>query len=356
MHLLKKELDEVSDFFSLVVEGPSVKDTAYVTFQDGKAWTFTDWAVGVVPDDFGLDCVVPLVPFQALLRSLVDPRLDVSLEEGHLRVVGSKGKGRLMALSKGMFRVSFDDLGLPSNWQAADISKWAGAVCEVMSCCSRDEVLPSLMFVHVTPDYVEACDRFQAMRIHVENPVGGEFLLVALPSIGRCEGVKEVASSGNWLCMKDDRGWVRGYRVVRDDYPDISGVLSLEGVKLPCTPWMKGAVGRLASFARLALQKRLSDPRTSTDNMGIDSSLVSAAKNVFVDVVVGSGSMKMSVDTWVGHMEEEGEFPYDGETVRFKVAPTLLARVVDKELDLRVGKDKLTVSEGDKIYSVVTEA
>lgn len=319
----------------MVTPGLSVRETiaqsSCLVFSEGKVMTFNEEILAVqnspLPE---LNGAVKASPLLDLLSKLSDDTdLEVEQHGSELRIKGSGRKSGIRMEEEVMLPVQ--SVEMPEVWRKLD-EKFLDAVNIVSPCASTEEAKFLLTCVHIHPEYIEACDRYQIARCPVNTGVE-ESILVRAESIKRVLGydMVDVSETASWIHFRNQHGLVLSIRRFLDDYPDLSNYLSLtntEPITLPGA--MEEVVGRAEVFSR---EKK------------VGSYVIVDLRNDFV-VIEGEGA--------AGWYKERKPVVYNGAPIMFQIPPQLLVSITKRSLECRVGDGKLCVDGGTFLYSTCT--
>ena len=305
-----------------------IEQSSCYVFRDGKIWTFNDEVACFVklPEVFSaVECAVPSVPLKALLSKFDEDLIDVSVEGGELLVKGKRRRAGLRIHDKILLPVS--DVGEPEEWTKLP-EGFTDAIDTVQGCAGKDESQFVLTCIHIHPRGIEASDNFQAIRYKIktglESPV-----LVKRDELRRTVGlgVTEWGQTKSWIHFRSPSGLVVSCRQWEEAFPDIGGLMEVDGTKAKMSKGMEDAVSRAGVFV---------DSKVDVSGLMVG---------------LKEGRLRLRGEGPEGWYEEVQKSDYKGEPIEFRIAPRLLVEVCKRTDSCTIGKEKLKVV-GDKFVYI----
>jgi hypothetical protein len=293
------------------------QSTSYV-FSDGWCATFNDEVccrskTGLPPELAG---AVKASPLRATLENMADDEVELEVRSGELRVRAHRIKVDLRLQHEILLPV--EQVDAPAAWVTLP-EEFTKAVEAVVPAAGTDQQEFLSTCVHVHPKWLEACDRRQATRYEVESGLSRPFLVRAR-SLAHVVpmGVTKAGETDNWVHFRN-KTTVLSIRRHLDQYPDIGRMMAFRG-----TP---------AVLPRGAIQAaKLGGVFTADDK-----------ENDRVLVRMFEGNMEVVGEGANGRSTVELVTTYTGEEIRFRVAPALLARIVQNHTQCEIVPGKLKV-------------
>lgn len=306
-----------------------IEQSSCFVFAKGKVATFNDEVCcridSGLPKDLKL--VVPAAPLLALLEKLPEDDVDLILVDGEVQF---KGKGRRAGVKvEADIHLNLNAVDRPGEWRDVP-ANFDEALDIVSGCASSDDQRFSLTCVHVTPEFVEACDNFQLARYKIKCPV-------QTPCLVRRDALKPVVNLGMtkmsetdaWLHFTNPGGLIYSCRRYADDFPDLKGPLSVKGEPAVLSGAIAEAVDKADIFAR--------------ENPDYSEVLVKLAPGRIL--IRGQGVL--------GWFEENLKTTYSGPATSFLISPKLLTEISKKHNSCLISSDHLKVKGERYIYVTV---
>jgi hypothetical protein len=301
-------------------------------FTNGTVATYNDDVTCRAPNELvpGLECAVRAEPLLKVLRALQDKEVQVEANGSHL-VIAARRKRARVVMDAEVSMPLVDQLDPPKGWQPLhpDFGEGVGLV---VSCTGTVKAGAMTTYAHVTPDFLESTDNYQAGRYEVPTPIGREVFVrgEALKHAGTL-GMVECCLGTNWLHFRNTTGLLvscRNYQL--EGFVEVGAYLALDGAKavLPLG---------LAEAAKLAR-----DAFTGEDK-----------DRDHVTVELRKGGLRLTGLGPSGDYQEVKGVHYDGPPVAFLMKPEVLAAVCQKWSECRIGDGRLVAHSGRFKYVTV---
>jgi len=191
--------------------------------------------------------------------------------------------------------------------------------------CSNNMSRPILTCVNINKDgTMDSSDGFKVLRCNT-----GEALLVdtfLIPAHCAMEVIKikptQVAESDGWAHFKNKKGTVLSCRTFLESFPDVSHLLSVEGIEATFPKSMEEIVERAHVFAER--------------NHILDES---------IEITLGDNKIHVKAQSETGWIEESANMRYKEATLTFNITPYLLLDIL-KETATFIIADKKIKFEG----------
>ena len=328
--------EKLSAALNAVLAGTSPKEVVEQSdcfvFTGGEVLTFNDEvacrAASPLPE---LEGAVPARKFLDLLARLPDEEIDVTQADGELLIRAAKSKNKAGVRMEAEIMLPVDAVERPGKWAKLP-PEFADAVRTTAACAGKDESQFALTCLHMTPEFVEACDNFQLARFPLALPISGGVLVRAAGiRAAAAMGMTGISESDQWLHLKNDDGLTLSCRRFLEDYADVSAHLSDEGC-VPAT--LPGGVEE-----SVALAKIFSGDDPLSEN---------------ITVKLKPGRMLVEGRSTSGWYQGAMKVAYDGAEVSFMVSPDLLVEICRRSRDCKIGEGRLVVDVGKFRYVTCT--
>lgn len=320
----------------LATRGETVEQSSCFVFRGGRVHTYNDdiYCCCTVENlDADFTGAVQAKKLAELLAKLTDDEITVTAHEAEVRI---KAKGKQAGIRmEAEILIPLDNIDTPVEWLplAEDFSD---AVALVRDCASNDANKFKLTCVNIHPEWVEACDGQQALRYRFDTGFAGS-TLVKRDSIKYVVGLgmMEFCESDNWVHFRNGRGLQMSFRRYEEnDYPSegLTAVFGTSGTKVVLPKGIAEAVDKGKVF--------------SEDNGDSDNVVVSLAQKK--SYLYASG-----VNGWY---QERLNVVWEGDDVKFSIAPALLIEISKRYNECEIGDGKLKVDGGKWTYITSLDA
>ena len=242
--LLLRCLDAVSAGLS---KGDIVEQSSCFVFRQGTVCTYNDEISCQMESPIDIEGAVASAPLLALLQKMPDEHVDVSIEDGELLV--KKGTRRAGIRCDQTILLPIANVTHSDNWRPLH-EDFADAVDIVSQSAGKNDSEFVLTCVHISSDYVEACDNYQMTRFPLQTGFESD-VLVRGESIKQIVGLDmtEFSESDNWLHFRNPAGLIYSTRRHLDEYPDVSVLADTEGEAATLPPGLIEAVDKAQIFS-----------------------------------------------------------------------------------------------------------
>lgn len=319
----------------LLTPGLSARETiaqsSCIVFKGDRAFTFNEEVLASVdspvPGTVGAVKAKPLLDLLSRLTDDVD--LEVEHKGGELLIKGSGRRSGIRMEAEVLLPV--EAVETPSIWRKLDPDFCEG-INMVHPCAGTDNQKFMLTCIHIHPDFVEACDRFQVARFPVKTGVESEILIraVSLKKILGC-GMVEVSETGGWIHFRSEGGLVISLRRFLEDYADLSAMLDSSRMTKITLP---GALQEIVSRAEIFL--------------------VDAGPGSLLTVDISPEWITVMGEGISGWYRERKPVIYLGDPIQFQIPPKLLVAITQRSLECLVGEKRLVVDTGKFVYCTCT--
>lgn len=302
-----------------------IEQSSCFVFQNGKLATFNDEIAcsieSPIKDVVGAVVAKPLVE---LLSKLSEEELDITVSEGKFKV---KGKGRRAEVVMDTeVSLPVGSVETPTTWVKLEADFLEGlSIVQAVAATTKDANF-NLTCIHIHPDWLEACDNFQAARYPVKTGVGKSCLVRQtavknVPSLG----MVEMAEGDSWLHFRNAAGLVMSCRRWQEAYEDLGPIFDCDGS--PAT--LPGGLAEAVDKAKI-----FSSENTENDQ---------------VFVKMKDGKLLIRGEGSSGKFEEQKSVKFDGD-ISFLIAPKLLVEITKRTNDCIVGQGRLKIETGRFSY------
>lgn len=304
----------------------AVEQSSCFVFRGGRVVTFNDEIACSIECDLGFEGAVAAKPLLDLLSKMSETVIDIGVEEGATELL-VKGKRRRAGITmEAEIALPVDTVEPPKKWRELG-HDFADAIGVVQQCASKDTNNFHLTCIHITPECVEACDNFQIVRYPVETGLKAN-CLVKKDSIKHVTGLgmTEVSETTTWIHYRNPSGLMLSVRREVMDFEEIDHILEMDGTPTTLPGGLAEAVEKAEIF--------------SGEN----------AENNVVEVALKAGKLRIRGTGASGYYEEVKDVKWDGDPIRFNIAPKLLVAITAKTNDCAIAPGRLKIDSGKFIY------
>lgn len=303
----------------------AVEQSSCFVFKDDRVCTFNDEVSCTHDSDLKIEGAVQAMPLLNLLRKMKDEDVEIAIDGNELYVKGKRPEAWIPMEHD--ILLPYQIVDPPKKWKRLP-DDFIDAVTIVQECASRDESLFAMTCVHLHPEWIEACDIFQATRYKIKIGID-KSLYIRSQSLKHITNFdfNQFSQTENWLHFRNGTGLVLSVRrYLEDDYPDISKLYKVKGV---VTAFPKG----LADAA-----KRAEDFSSSN----IDDNQIR--------IELRPGKMRLLAEGPAGRYKEPKSIKYNGEPMKFNISPKLLVEITKRYHQCEIAPERLKVDGGKFRY------
>lgn len=314
----------------LATSRETIEQSSCFIFKDERVWSYNQELACSAPSPLsGIvgDCAVAGVPLMSQLEKWAEDEVGITVADGCLQLTGHNRKAGIRREAE--IQLPISDVEAPGKWKRLP-EDFAEAVAICQQCVSRDDQIGfTLSCLHVHPEWLESCDQFQIARYPLTLPISGPTLIRRDSSkhLVKLE-MKGISETPRWLHFKNKSGIVLSCRRYLDQFPDLSQMLEVEGnaASLP-----KGLIECLDKASVFSSQNADGDQ---------------------VEIQMRKGKLKLRSDGASGWYEEIKKIIYDGEPIRFMIAPKVLAELCKNHDQCILSAERLKIDA--KKFTYVT--
>lgn len=304
-----------------------IEQSSCFCFRNKKVLTYNDEVACTNNCQLDITGAVTAAPLLAILEKRDDDVLEYECSNSKLKLRGKKGVTSIRMEAEIALPMENVEYPEKSAWKKLH-PDFEDAVGLVQGCAGKDESCFSLTCVHLHPEWIESCDNFQIMRFMIETGLEQSILIKrdALKHIISL-GVTKFAETESWMHFKNPGGLILSVRRhVRDDYPDLTSLLEVKGMRTVLPKTLIEATDRAEIF--------------SAEN--VDNNQVQVKLKPGKLIVKGTGV--------TGSHYETKLLNYKGEPLTFKISPQVLTEIVKQHNECEISNDRLKVNGGKFIY------
>lgn len=325
--------DTLNQLKAGLTQREEIEQSSCIVFQDGKAMTFNDEVFCHAPSPFPSEVIgaIPGLSMLTMLQELGNQPMTVSSHDRTL-IFRSRSERIGLTFKPVALRIPEDE---PKVWQPLP-SDFSDALRAVLPCVDKDQSNYDGAYVHLHPDYFEACNNSHAVRypiaIGIRNPclVSGK----GLKSVVKLNPVEFSATEG-WLHFRNAASTTIACRCDNaTEYVSLDKVFDTSEGHRVTFPL---GVAAAAHKARL-IQKSSFSPFDEDE----------------VLVELRRGSLRLVGEGSRGWYSHEFKANYDGPDRSFSICPEFLAQIVSRVsgCEMTISADSLRIQTANFTYVV----
>jgi len=300
-------------------------------FQDGEVFTFNDKIACrcATPLDKEITGAVVAEKLLEILKKLPDDEIRVSQTDNYLQILGKGGRKSKHALQSEI-RLPINMIERPTEDWVEIHPKFCEAVGLVHHSALKEDSLSNLVFVHINPDFVEACDNAQLTRYTLKTGVS-KSLLINQEDIRHISKLHmtHLCETDSWVHFKNDNGLILSCRRHTMEFPDLSAPLELENpTKASLNPKISRAVDTAMVFSK---------EQTDSNNVRVELTTNRM-------LIVGTGI--------TGEYSEPPKVEYNGPDIKFLINPKTLLDLVKKQTEIEIVEDRIRIKGDDYVHII----
>lgn len=308
------EIDRQTLYNQLALVAPGLS-TGREVLEQSSCFVFADDTVTTFNNEIacraslelgGITGAVVAEPLLNMLDKLPDDTLNISVEDGDapkLVVKGKRRKQRVKMETETLLPVDMVPMPDEDDWAELpeEFCQGVPIVCEVTN--KKHNKFP-MQCVHFTGTHIEASDNVQMARVRMVLPVEGDFLVRAttIKSVAELQPEWAYCPGGDWAHFATASGCIISCRIHNLEYPNIDQLVDM-------------ALGD-----QVTLPAQLADIIERAQVMSAKTTEATEKVTVFLR----PGGMRVVGGGIFGDFEEIVDVAYEGRSVRFLIAPTVL--------------------------------
>lgn len=304
-----------------------IEQSSSFVFSGPDLLTFNDTIMVRTKNLLGFDAAVVATDFMEMISKLPDEELDITMEEGEIRIKGRRREAGLSCMVGG--RLPIEHVTRPSVWVPLPTGI-AAHLQQVGTVCGNDETMLIMTCIHITPDLIEGCDGFRFCRVTI--PTGfPEDVLVPAKAMGQLRelDLTHVSQTRGWVHFKTASEAEVSIRCYHKDYhPGVDSLLAMNN------------------------PEKITLPPTLTEILERSEITLTASYDSVVSVDISNNNMTLSSRKDRGWYKEKKRIEYSGRPLLFQVHPKFFAEILEKTLEVEVDERKMKICVGQTQFSV----
>lgn len=313
-----------------------VEQSTSFLFEKGIVYTFNDelYAYTNTPPNLRkLNCAVSGLELISILKKIPDEEIHLTIREHEIHL---KGKRISCGIKTEKIKLNVPhEIGVPNKWHKIN-PEFTEGLKACLPATRNDPSNPILSCIHVTSQFIEACDNYRLTRYTLETGMDKNLLLPASTTkqliqhdITHC-ALEETLEG--WTCFKTKEGIILGTRIYSGTYPTFQHILDDTKDTKPIK-----IMGKISEVIDRCL-------------VFIDDFKIDARIHLFLKenelILRGEGP--------VGWVEETIKIKYKGEENAALVNPFSLRPIVEKLRTCRKGKNTIQFRTKNILHALWT--
>jgi hypothetical protein len=343
---MKVDREKLIEELQSVASGLSARELVEIqstcfAFNCGMVFTYNDEVTcrrKTILD--GVEGAVEAKSLLNMLTKLPDKMLTIRTEEqpevAHtedepipikLVILGKRRKTTLSMTSEISLPIQY--VKLPKKWHGLP-AEFAGAIQMVRGCTADESSDFGLSCIHLTPEFIESCDRMQAARVKINIGLE-ESILVRKESINHIVplAMTKWALSKTWIHFRNKDGLtVSCRRYSADDYRNLDDVYTK----------LDGSIVRLSDGLL---------------DVGARASVLSSLdpEGNYLTVQIEAGKIKIDGSSIAGRYIEFASLQgYNGKNFKFRIPPDTLSYVIKEHKTVTIGPKRIMAKGSNFTY------
>lgn len=310
-----------------------IDQSSCLVFQDKRVYTYNDEIACSQKSLLKIEGAVPAMPFISILRKLREDELEIVLDRnGGNTILLIKGKRRRAGINmEQRILLPVDAVEKPKKWKKLP-PNFSDGIATIQDCAGTSDTEFVLTCINITSEWMEASNRFQAIRYSMKTNVSKP-LLIRRDSLRHLSllDMTEFSETRHWAHFRNSDGLTLSCRYWMDKYPsdDISKVLRVKGKSMVLPKGLKNAVEKAEVFS--------SENTESSD----------------VIVKIKKGKIRITGRGISGWFTEIKKSKYSGVDLQFTIPPKLLMKIVQQHNECEVTKRCLKAVGEKFVYVTV---
>ena len=323
----EKLLDQLISVRPGLSQREVIEQSSCVVFQDGRIITFNDEVACSRKSCLPIEGAVIAQPFIDVLSKLKEDTIEIEVQGEELLLKSGKKRAGIRMETEVLLPI--ESLEKPNKWQKLP-DDFGDAVHLVSRCAGKDASEFVMTCVHLHPEWIEACDNYQAGRYKIAIGIKKSFLIRS-ESLSMVESlnVTKFSQTKNWVHFKNPDGLILSFRKYLDEYPKISKIVKIKGDPLTLPKGIKDSVERAQIF--------------SAEN----------AEEKKIHLQLKGKVLRLKAEGATGWYEEPLKIKYQGNKMSCLIDPNLLVSLAERNSKCTVDTRRMIAQTGKFRYITV---
>ncbi len=320
-----------------------IEQSDMFVFEQGRIITYNDGMACSIECGLPIEGVVQGRPLLSILKKLDETYIKIEVDDSLLVIKGHRNETGIRLVQE--IKLPIETVPTPLHWKPLS-DDFREAIEVVAPCAGSDESQSTMVCIHITKRYIEACDNFQLSRYWIQTGIEKEMLIRAteLEEIAKHEMI-EFSITPEWIHFQNDQGVIISCRYYSEEdtgtgylydvgdsilYPSLDRIIEMpDGEPLTLPNGLTRAVTRTALFTK---------ENSDNDNIRFD--------------LMGK-TLKVSGEGDYGYYHEELDLEETAPQISFRMAPKLILQFAKKYERCEVSNGALKVDAGAFVYVTV---
>lgn len=236
--------------------------------------------------------------------------------------------------------LDYKSVPTPGKWKRLP-KEFAKAVETVAPCAGKNEVIFGMVQVHLTKEFIEACDDYRLCRYKMKTGIKQNMLIRAdsLIPISKRE-MTHFSITPSWIHFRNNNGVRISCRYIIKEDLEFENLSVNKDRLYPCIDTVLDIGCETLTLQKKLIQKIIRVP--------IFVKASDRTNSIRFDVV--GNILKVSGEGVFGYHEEEFVVDDSGTDFSFKISPALLTQIATKNTSCEVTTDRLKVDSESYVY------
>lgn len=307
-----------------------IEQSTSFAFIDGYVVTYNDEiSIRHPVKDLSISGAIEAEQLYKLLDKLTQDDIEVQSEGSEVLLKSGRAKAGFILQSE--IKLPLTEINKHTEWRLLP-EGFCKALDFTMTTCSRDSSRPIYTCVFANSNGILiSTDNFRVSLYRLEALPVKSFLLPATSAqIVAGHDLVKISEGKGWIHFLTKQGTEFNCRVYAGNYPDLSKLLEVDGVKIELPTTIQDVLDRASVFC--------------TEELALDQKVI---------VTISERRLKLRAEGNTGWFEEETNMGYRGNPLSFIINPHLLKTILGQTRHCIAGESSLKFV-GDKWQHIVS--
>ena len=299
----------------------------HFVFKDGKIITYNEEVMCSTPTPLKIHGTTPADQLLEQIRKFSKRFKVAGIQQvkNQIKVATGPKNWSMFRLNR-TISLPVEEVDQPKKWVKVK-PEFTQALQMVVSCASTAiEQSFMLVCVHMTPEFVEACDAMQTARYKIKLPFKNSMLVRKSAIVGAVGlDITAISVTKSWLHMRDESGLTYSCRRYIDPYRSLDDLFKMKGQKIVLPTVFDNAVEYCNTFSK-----------QNPDD--------------YVTIRLSKGRMLVETTATRGSHHCEEQVKYSGPDLAFSISPSIVREIMNRGNRAIVNKSQMKVVAGPLTY------